>query len=163
MTAADSEKCPKCSLAFGRVEVEGFPASVCPGCSGIWLSRVFLESAVERHARAERLPRGSGLLYETVAEATDLSCPFCRTHRLETLRVRDVTVERCPECKGIFLDRGELDAIRSRAVAAARTKTGPGPAAPSAGSGTEAGKTGGALELGGLGLEVILGLLDLDL
>ena len=39
-----------------------------------------------------------------------LNCPFCKTP-MEKIKRADVTVDRCPNCLGIWLDKGELDKI----------------------------------------------------
>ena len=41
---------------------------------------------------------------------SDLPCPKCTTP-MTTLERSGVTLERCTECGGIFLDRGELERI----------------------------------------------------
>lgn len=39
-----------------------------------------------------------------------LKCPFCKTS-MNKIKRADVTVDRCPNCLGIWLDKGELDKI----------------------------------------------------
>jgi len=41
-----------------------------------------------------------------------LRCPLCDVKMKEVER-RGVTVDICPECKGVWLDRGELDRLLS--------------------------------------------------
>jgi uncharacterized protein len=40
--------------------------------------------------------------------ATDLICPKCQG-RMRTYERSGVTLDQCTECRGIFLDRGELE------------------------------------------------------
>jgi uncharacterized protein len=40
--------------------------------------------------------------------ATDLICPKCQGH-MRTYERSGVTVDQCSDCRGIFLDRGELE------------------------------------------------------
>ena len=42
--------------------------------------------------------------------ATDLICPKCQG-RMRTYERSGVTVDQCGECRGIFLDRGELERL----------------------------------------------------
>jgi uncharacterized protein len=42
--------------------------------------------------------------------ATDLICPKCQGH-MRTYERSGVTVDQCGECRGIFLDRGELERL----------------------------------------------------
>jgi Zn-finger nucleic acid-binding protein len=41
---------------------------------------------------------------------TDLVCPKCQG-RMRTYERSGVTVDQCTECRGIFLDRGELERL----------------------------------------------------
>jgi hypothetical protein len=40
--------------------------------------------------------------------ATDLVCPKCQGH-MRAYERSGVTVDQCADCRGIFLDRGELE------------------------------------------------------
>jgi len=39
---------------------------------------------------------------------TELLCPVCKS-RLEPLETPNITIDRCPYCKGIWFDPGELE------------------------------------------------------
>lgn len=39
-----------------------------------------------------------------------MNCPVCET-KLRTITKHSVEVDICPDCKGVWLDRGELDKI----------------------------------------------------
>ena len=41
---------------------------------------------------------------------TDLVCPKCQGH-MRTYERSGVTVDQCTDCRGIFLDRGELERL----------------------------------------------------
>jgi rubrerythrin len=42
-----------------------------------------------------------------------MRCPKCGTS-LNTVKHHDVTVEECPSCQGMWLDRGELETLAQR-------------------------------------------------
>ena len=42
--------------------------------------------------------------------ATDLSCPKC-TSSMRSYERNGVVIDQCTACKGVFLDRGELDRL----------------------------------------------------
>ena len=42
-----------------------------------------------------------------------MRCPNCQS-RLVELERSDVMIDACPECRGVWLDRGELDRILDR-------------------------------------------------
>ncbi len=52
-------------------------------------------------------------------QAQGLLCPHCRVDLVMSERQR-VEIDYCPKCRGVWLDRGELDTIIERAVAEAR-------------------------------------------
>jgi Zn-finger nucleic acid-binding protein len=47
------------------------------------------------------------------ARGEPLRCPSCGT-RLVELERSEVLIDACPECRGVWLDRGELDRILDR-------------------------------------------------
>ena len=58
---------------------------------------------------------------------TDMPCPRCGVTLVMAER-QDVEIDYCPQCRGVWLDRGELDKIIERCV---QTVSAP-PAAPPA-------------------------------
>ncbi len=53
---------------------------------------------------------------ETIPRSTrgePMRCPSCNT-RLVELERSEVLIDACPECRGVWLDRGELDRILDR-------------------------------------------------
>lgn len=46
-----------------------------------------------------------------------MHCPRCETATLEELDRSGVTVDRCSSCRGIWLDRGEMEKLIARATA----------------------------------------------
>ena len=50
-----------------------------------------------------------------------MKCPVCTTVELKMIDRQGVEIDYCPECRGVWLDRGELDKIieRSSSQAAA--------------------------------------------
>jgi rubrerythrin len=50
---------------------------------------------------------------DTLRQEALLRCPKCG-EKLTTLQHYGVTVEECPSCKGMWLDRGELEVLAQR-------------------------------------------------
>lgn len=48
-----------------------------------------------------------------------MQCPVCKTVDLQVAERSGVEIDYCPKCRGIWLDRGELDKLIDRAEAAA--------------------------------------------
>ena len=59
-------------------------------------------------------------------QSQGIVCPHCRVDLVMSER-QHVEIDYCPKCRGIWLDRGELDTIVDRAVTEARAAE---PAAP---------------------------------
>lgn len=49
----------------------------------------------------------------TLQELARMRCPKCGT-KLSTVEHHGVTVEECPSCQGMWLDRGELETLAQR-------------------------------------------------
>lgn len=48
-----------------------------------------------------------------------MQCPVCTTQTLQMAERHGIEIDYCPGCRGVWLDRGELDKIIERAGAAA--------------------------------------------
>lgn len=46
-----------------------------------------------------------------------MNCPVCNTVALVMSERQGIEIDYCPQCRGVWLDRGELDKIIERAVA----------------------------------------------
>ena len=52
---------------------------------------------------------------------SELICPKCGAP-MRAYQRRDVTIERCPECRGIYLDQGELEHLTNADAASYRDR-----------------------------------------
>jgi uncharacterized protein len=48
-----------------------------------------------------------------------MQCPVCKTVNLTMADRSGIEIDYCPQCRGVWLDRGELDKIIDRAAPAA--------------------------------------------
>jgi Zn-finger nucleic acid-binding protein len=55
-----------------------------------------------------------------------MNCPVCKTVNLVMSERQGIEIDYCPQCRGVWMDRGELDKIIDRSLGAA-------PQAPSRG------------------------------
>lgn len=58
-----------------------------------------------------------------------MKCPVCVTSDLVMSERQNIEIDYCPTCRGIWLDRGELDKMIDKVVAAEKISN--PPAAPS--------------------------------
>jgi len=47
-----------------------------------------------------------------------MECPVCKTVNLVMAERQGIEIDYCPQCRGVWLDRGELDKIIDRAAPA---------------------------------------------
>jgi Zn-finger nucleic acid-binding protein len=57
-----------------------------------------------------------------------MKCPTCPDAALLMTDRQGVEIDYCPQCRGVWLDRGELDKLIERAATAAPAPDRPGPA-----------------------------------
>lgn len=112
-------KCPACDGDLVKIEVGDIAVDACKGgCGGLWFDRFELDKVDEPHEEA-----GIGLLdlerdpSIEVDHETRRVCPKCDD--LTLMRhffdvKRRVEVDECPGCAGIWLDTGELAAVRTQ-------------------------------------------------
>ncbi|WP_035054715.1 TFIIB-type zinc ribbon-containing protein [Andreprevotia chitinilytica] len=63
-----------------------------------------------------------------------MDCPVCKTTQLVMSERQGVEIDYCPQCRGVWLDRGELDKILERSQQEAAQSYAPAPQ-PQAGYG----------------------------
>jgi len=47
-------------------------------------------------------------------KGTNMQCPVCTETQLVMTSRQDIEIDYCPKCRGVWLDRGELDKIIER-------------------------------------------------
>jgi uncharacterized protein len=103
-------QCPKChdiDLLRAKSQSTGVLVDHCPQCRGMWCDRGELERMLD--VIVDRLN------VRPDARPSIRKCPRCLQRlRVISYRGTHVTVDACPECAGIWLDRGELQRIRER-------------------------------------------------
>src|SRR5205823_9860723 len=108
-------KCPVCGKEM-VTENFGVNVDVCEnGCKGIWFDQRKLVMLDEKNEglgaaleAALRYPRNND------GRRAAIECPKCSIpmHAHEYNRAKEVNVDECYKCGGIFLDSGELTEIR---------------------------------------------------
>lgn len=47
-----------------------------------------------------------------------MNCPVCQSNNLVMSERQGIEIDYCPNCRGVWLDRGELDKIIERSIGA---------------------------------------------
>jgi len=84
---------------------EGVVVDFCEECFGIWLDKGELGNYIELSSDIPELEE-----MRKKAKPTDLICPKCKGKLTELpfSSKTKIMVDRCDNCEGIFLDKGEL-------------------------------------------------------
>ena len=116
-------ECPRCTTNLTAMDTPlGPTVDFCPSCHGIWFDPGEVESFL---TLGDSLP---GL--ETIpAEAgkPGPSCPSCegKMAELEYPPGEALHLDLCEGCGGVWLDRGEVEALRKAVESAAKRRQGP--------------------------------------
>lgn len=121
LSSAGTRRCPACGGEFEPVQRDAqLEINQCRDCGGIWLDRGELDqllapsieaapkTAPDRHAL-----RSAVAPAQAAAQTIEYrGCPVCATtmKRENFAKTSGVMIDRCPT-HGVFLDRGELEAI----------------------------------------------------
>lgn len=110
-------QCLRCSSQTVEVQNKNISIDLChAGCGGMWFDWMELKKMDEKHEVDEEflhfIAQGS---YKKIDLSHSLNCPKCiPTHplmRRYTSVMRQVEIDECPHCGGIWLDAGELTHI----------------------------------------------------
>ena len=115
--------CPQCATPMNEVTAEvktGYLVILdqCRQCGGMWCDRWELYPVTA--AAAERIDPVDQVALQQPTACTEepLECPRCRA-RMFRFRDRclppDARIERCPNCEGMWLNRGELRRFKEHA------------------------------------------------
>jgi Zn-finger nucleic acid-binding protein len=111
-------KCPSCKTTdLTAADLEsGLTAHVCESCQGHWISGRGYHDWLDRHGAtlAEKTYDGPDIVIADTQNAK--LCPECARIllRYKVGRGTDFTLEHCGACNGVWLDRGEWDALKVR-------------------------------------------------
>ncbi len=111
--------CPACGRQLYKMDVADIVVDVCErGCGGIWFDNFELKKVDEKHESA-----GEKLLDVTrnpdvkVDYTQKRKCPKCQDQPMlqHFMSIkREIEVDECPACGGLWLDYGELGGIRDQ-------------------------------------------------
>ena len=114
-------KCPRCKIQLEEKTIREYSYQIevdeCGNCGGIWFDESELQK-IENVREAvmwenRKLPKRRDQL-------KGLVCPKCKDGRLmkkaEHPRDEKVILDYCENCRGIWLDKGELEAIQKENI-----------------------------------------------
>ncbi len=113
-------QCPHCHQPLEALTFQGVQVETCPGCGGEWLGAGQLGAIVE--ARNARFTKEEAVAVAQAAAITGIKltgtdrsfpCPACgaATHPVNYGDDSGIIIDECSACRGVWLDKGELDKI----------------------------------------------------
>ena len=109
--------CIRCNIRMNKEIKNDVIIDKCPVCDGLWLD----------YDELEMLQSGEGTKYSTLIselyreneleeefKKMDGLCPKCKQTPLEIAILDGVEVDRCPSCKGMFFDWGEVEEVLNK-------------------------------------------------
>ena len=104
-------KCPRCNVDLKSIEPgeHGFVTlDICPDCKGAWFDEGELDDSVWVGTEQEIEMR------EAESDHEGLKCPSCDAmlQAISPVDASELIIDRCPNCKGFWLDDGELEKMR---------------------------------------------------
>lgn len=120
-------RCPACMNNLTQVKAGEITVDVCHnGCGGIWFDNFELKKVDEQHEKAGdallNIPRNPNARVDTSLKR---ECPRCEGVKMKKHLfdlVSKVEVDSCGVCGGVWLDAGELGAIRGAVTNEAERK-----------------------------------------
>lgn len=110
--------CPTCSKSLVSKDVAGITLDVCQnGCGGIWFDQFeFKKFDEKKEPDAEATLALKTRAGSKSASSEQHNCPKCQTVKMMrhfSSTKRQVLIDQCPLCAGVWLDVGELTQIRN--------------------------------------------------
>ncbi len=120
-----AQGCPRCEspTELFRHAAAGAVVLGCPSCNGLWVPTETLEPLIEGGARHTQPEEGGDQPRRLSRDVRYLKCPTCSQmmSRRNYGRVSGIIVDTCPQ-HGVWLDKGELEALRSFVASGGRKR-----------------------------------------
>jgi Zn-finger nucleic acid-binding protein len=103
--------CVKCTSVLDKAKIEDIELDLCPQCGGLWLDNGEIERLTKK---ADKEVSSLREMLATIAGAQSApsdakaACPAC-PGQLKEVPLGPILIDFCTRCRGLFLDRGELD------------------------------------------------------
>jgi Zn-finger nucleic acid-binding protein len=109
------DTCPACGSTLNLYAISAMEFEGCPKCKGIWLVKDELRKLKNKvdNGSLRWLNDEIENMEKTSVVATKRPCVKCKTVKLVSVIFgrSSVLVDWCPQCHGMWLDRGEFEAI----------------------------------------------------
>lgn len=110
-----SDKCPACGHNLDLYRIDSAEFEGCPNCKGLWLNQTALKRLREKAGTDSLhwLDREIEAIGTAAGVPGTRTCVECKDVKMTSILfgASSVLIDRCPNCHGVWLDRGEFDSI----------------------------------------------------
>lgn len=106
-------KCPVCNIELKVTSLHGEEVDRCSQCNGIYFDKGELESVIHLVKLFKNIKLNEEDIYTITEEeeSRELKCPV-DNKVMDKKDIAGLIVDICPECEGIWLDNGEISALK---------------------------------------------------
>lgn len=83
----------------------------CSGCAGTWVPGSSMHLLLNKYDDISDIEEAFEEILDPEFDPGTRPCPQCRHRVLKAVEIDDTEVNFCTRCKGLFFDRGELEAV----------------------------------------------------
>ncbi len=110
----DELTCPRCEgLKLECQEINGIRIDTCGKCGGVWLHKGELDAITHPHDGDIEYCSTDAADIDSISDACCPKCKGTKMVKVNFISFSDIVLEHCRKCQGLWLDRGELDAINA--------------------------------------------------
>jgi Zn-finger nucleic acid-binding protein len=110
-------ECPECHAEMRELEYgQGLILDTCDFCYGLWLDSQETTALTGDASAMTKLAKKLPLLRAPGASSRNLQCPRCNKGLIQTkYPEKELLVDICPNCLGMWLDKGEISILLEQA------------------------------------------------
>lgn len=110
-----TDLCPNCGVALKSYKLYGMMFEGCPKCKGLWLVKDELRKLKNKAEDGSLRWLNTEIenIEKTAVVSTKRPCVKCKTVKMVSVIFgkSKIVVDWCPQCQGMWLDRGEFEGI----------------------------------------------------
>lgn len=105
-------RCPRDKAGLIRFASSNSASHTCPDCHGVWLPNEALRQSFASHGLEGTELNGLIKARLECEPSPNRHCTVCPQTRLLMCRIAGIELDFCPKCSGLWLDKGELTALK---------------------------------------------------
>lgn len=95
-------KCPRCNVNLIEEQLESIKYHKCDDCEGLWMFKSDLNLYLDKDINQIDESRIE------FKKSSKIECPSCLEANVELIKYKEVEIDLCKKCEGVWLDKNEL-------------------------------------------------------